>query len=223
MNNIVKNNLTLVNDKITKACKLYQQNPKRVNLIAVCKKVDETKIIQAINLGQKDFGENYIQEAKEKWPKIKDNFPDVKLHFIGQLQSNKASLAVDLFDSIHSLDSKKLALELKKAMDKKQKNLEIFIQINIGKEEQKGGILPEELGDFMNFIKNDCPLNIVGLMCIPPENEEPSPYFALLNKLAKENNLNELSMGMSADYESAIAMQASYIRVGSAIFGKREK
>jgi pyridoxal phosphate enzyme (YggS family) len=221
MENSIKNNLFLINKKIENACKLYSQEPSRVNLIAVSKTMTSDKIIEAIKLGCKTFGENYIQEAKEKWVKIKEEFPQIKLHFIGHLQSNKAHEAVDLFDAIETLDSKKLALELKKEVVKQNKNPQIFIQVNIGEEPQKGGLELNELEDFIKFVRDECGLNLVGLMCIPPEAENPAPYFALLNKLAKKHNLMKLSMGMSADFETAIALGSTHIRVGSAIFGKR--
>ena len=144
------------------------------------------------------------------------------MHFIGHLQSNKAGDAAELFDCIQTLDSKKLAISLKKEIDKRNKNIEIFIQVNISEEPQKGGVLPQDLKEFVEFSRDECGLNITGLMCIPAGEELASPYFALLNKLADENNLKKLSMGMSADFEQAIALNADYIRIGTAIFGKRE-
>jgi len=219
---MIEKNLLLINNKIRDFCKIYKKDSKKINLIAVSKTQEKEKIIQAINFGQKDFGENYIKESLEKWIEIKKIFPQVKLHFIGHLQSNKADEAVELFDFIHTLDSKKLALCLQKAVKKIDKNPQIFIQVNIGDEEQKGGVAINELADLVSFARVECDLNIVGLMCIPPSNEAPSPYFALLNKLAKENGLENLSMGMSADFEEAIALGASYVRVGSAIFGERK-
>lgn len=219
---MIERNLLLINKKIKDFCKTYKKDSQKINLIAVSKTQEKDKIIEAINCGQKDFGENYIKESLEKWPEIKKNFLDVKLHFIGHLQSNKADEAVELFDFIHTLDSKKLALCLQKSVKKIGKNPAIFIQVNIGDEEQKGGVAISELADLVSFARAQCGLNIVGLMCIPPSNEAASPYFALLNKLAKENGLENLSMGMSADFEEAIALGASYVRVGSAIFGERK-
>ncbi len=240
--NEIEKNLLLINQKIQKACQTYSRKAKNVDLIAVSKTISSEKIILAINAGQKIFGENYIKEAKEKWPALKQQFSQIRLHFIGHLQSNKIAEALDLFDCIESLDSEKLALEIKKAIAKKQqknaileqnlaknaqkkdflgKNCEILIQINIGEESQKSGINPKEAKEFINFAKNDCGLNIAGLMCVPPSREEASPYFALLNKIAQENNLQKLSMGMSSDFEEAIALGATQIRIGSAIFGAR--
>lgn len=218
---MIERNLYLINDKIAKACKLYRRDASRVNLIAVSKTVSNEKIREAIKANCKIFGENYIKEAAEKWPEIKKDFPEIKLHFIGHLQSNKAVGAVELFDVIEAVDSEKLARALKKEIVKQQKNPEIFIQINIGEEDQKGGILPSETADFVKLCRDELKLNVVGLMCIPPANELASPYFALLSKLAKENNLEKLSMGMSADFEEAIALGATHIRLGTAIFGQR--
>ena len=246
----------MINEKIENACKIYGQDQKRVNLIAVSKTVLAEKICEAISAGCKIFGENYIKEAQEKWPEIKKNFPEIKLHFIGHLQSNKADEAVELFDCIQTLGSEKLALALKKAIEKRSakilkqvqdnkrveedlvplsrhpelvsgsrpthKNPEIFIQVNIGEEEQKGGIAPKELSNFVKFARDECGLNVAGLMCIPPNKELASPYFALLAKMARENGLEKLSMGMSSDFEEAIALGASYVRIGSAIFGERK-
>lgn len=211
----------MLNQKIAAHSKTYGRKASDINLIAVSKTVVPEKIIEAINLGVKNFGENYVKEAQEKWVQIKKNFPEIKLHLIGHLQSNKVSEALDLFDVIESLDSEKLALTFKKEIAKSNKKPEFFIQVNIGEEAQKSGIAPKLTKEFIAFAKNDCGLNVTGLMCVPPEGEAASPYFALLNKIAKENNLKNLSMGMSADFEQAIALNANYIRIGSAIFGQR--
>ncbi len=223
--NEIEKNLFLIDQKISKSCEVYGRKKNEINLVAVSKMVSAEAIIEAINSNCKIFGENYISEAQEKWPNIKEKFPQIKLHFVGHLQSNKARQAIDLFDCIESLDSEKLALALQKEIAKKnleQKNPEIFVQVNIGQESQKSGIDPLLTKEFVRFAKNDCKLNVVGLMAIPPSDEAPSPYFALLNKLAKENGLAKISMGMSADYEDAIALGATHIRLGTAIFGKRK-
>ena len=220
MINVIERNLLTIKNKISTACKIYNKDLNSVKLIAVSKNCDEEKIINAINCGCKIFGENYIQE-KDKWQKIKKDFPDPKLHFIGHLQSNKAKDAVELFDVIETLDNEKLAKEISKQAQKLQKNPEIFIQVNIGEESQKSGIMPNEVGDFVKLC-NELKLNIVGLMCIPPSDELASPYFALLAKIAKENGLKQLSMGMSSDFEEAIAIGTTQIRIGTAIFGARE-
>ena len=218
---MIEKNLYLIRQNIAKACETYNRKPEDVNIVAVSKTIASEKIIEAIDLGCKIFGENYIQEAQQKWVELRKNYPQIKLHFIGHLQSNKAKEAVELFDCIESVDSEKLAGEIAKAQKKLQKNCEIFIQVNIGDEPQKSGIAVENLSSFINFCKNDLQLNVVGLMAVPPSNENASPYFALLAKLARENNLAKLSIGMSADYEDAIALNSTHIRLGTAIFGAR--
>ena len=218
---MIEKNLYLIKQNIAKACKTFNRKPEDVNIVAVSKTIASEKIIEAIDLGCKIFGENYIQEAQQKWVELRKNYPQIKLHFIGHLQSNKAKEAVELFDCIESVDSEKLAGEIAKAQKKLQKNCEIFIQVNIGDEPQKSGIAVENLSSFINFCKNDLQLNVVGLMAVPPSNENASPYFALLAKLARENNLAKLSIGMSADYEDAIALNSTHIRLGTAIFGAR--
>jgi PLP dependent protein len=225
MKSQIARNLFLINDKIQKACKLYRQDVSRVNLIAVSKTISAEKICEAIDVGCKIFGENYIKETKEKWPEIKNKFPEIKLHFIGHLQSNKAAEAVELFDCIQTLDSQKLALALKKEVLKQKKDpqkIEFFIQVNIGEEVQKGGVNPSEVEELVKFSRNECGLNVTGLMCIPPSGEVVAPYFALLAKMSKENNLKNISMGMSSDFEEAIALGATHIRLGTAIFGERQ-
>jgi pyridoxal phosphate enzyme (YggS family) len=218
---MIEKNLYLIRQNIAKACETYNRKPKDVNIVAVSKTIASEKIIEAINLGCKNFGENYIQEAKQKWVDLRKDYPQIKLHFVGNLQSNKAKEAVELFDCIESVDNEKLAREISKEQKKQQKNREIFIQVNIGEELQKSGVAIENLSNFVNFCKKDLELNVVGLMAVPPSGESASPYFALLAKLAYENNLAKLSMGMSADYEEAIALNSTHIRLGTAIFGAR--
>ena len=217
----MEKNLYLINQNISKTCKAFNRKTEDVNIVAVSKTIASEKIIEAINLGCKIFGENYIQEAQKKWVELRKNFPQIKLHFVGHLQSNKAKEAVELFDCIETVDNEKLAREISKAQKKLQKDCQIFIQVNIGEEEQKSGIAIENLANFVNFCKNDLQLNVVGLMAVPPANESVSPYFALLAKFARENNLQKLSMGMSADYEEAIALNSTHIRLGTALFGAR--
>lgn len=221
MINEIERNLLTIKNKISTACKIYNKDLNSIKLIAVSKNCEEEKIINAIKFECKFFGENYIQEAKEKWQKIKPKFPDIKLHFIGHLQSNKAKDAVELFDVIETVDNEKLAKEIAKQTLKLQKNPEIFIQVNIGEEPQKSGIMPNEVKNFAKLCIEELKLNIVGLMCIPPGNELASPYFALLAKMAKEIGLKQLSMGMSSDFEEAIATGSTQIRIGTAIFGAR--
>ncbi|MBL6664324.1 MAG: YggS family pyridoxal phosphate-dependent enzyme [Rickettsiales bacterium] len=216
----IKHNLEVLQFKIEKYCKIYNKKAALIDLVAVSKKQSKEKIYQAIDLGCKCFGENYIKETKEKWSQIRKDHK-VTLHFIGHLQSNKAKDAVELFDVIETVDSKKLALEISKAVKKLEKNPDIFIQVNIGEEEQKGGVYPSEVNELVRYCQVECQLNVVGLMCIPPSDEEASPYFALLSEIAKENGLERLSMGMSSDFEQAIACGTSQIRIGTALFGSR--
>ena len=189
-------------------------------LIAVSKVQPNERVLSILRQGQTVFGENKVQEAQGKWPAFRENFSDVKLHLIGPLQSNKVKQAVELFDAIHTLDRLKLAQKLSNEVQTQGKAPDMFIQINTGEEKQKSGIIPSEADQFIS----DCmslDLPIKGLMVIPPINEEPSLHFGLLRKIAHRNGLTGLSMGMSSDFESAIAMGATHIRVGSAIFGER--
>jgi pyridoxal phosphate enzyme (YggS family) len=191
-------------------------------LIAVSKTYGPEDIAPILEAGQRDFGENRVQEAQSKWPDLRAQYPDLVLHLIGPLQTNKAKDAVELFDVIHSLDREKLARHLKKEMEAQGKNIPLFIQVNIGEEEQKSGIAPNQTADFVRYCQNDLGLDILGLMAIPPVGEPPAPFFARLVELGKSVGLEKYSMGMSADYETAIEMGASYVRVGSAIFGARD-
>ena len=192
-----------------------------VNIIAVSKTFPLEHIKPLINYGHMHFGENKVQEAKTKWSKIKNENINLKLHMIGKLQSNKAKDAVKLFDYIHSLDSQKLADALAKHQISLKKKLNYFIQVNIGNEIQKSGIPVSELDPFYNYCKNEINLNILGLMVIPPNDNSPQKYFKSLNELNKSLALQDLSMGMSADYMEAIKYGATFIRVGSSIFGER--
>ncbi len=190
----------------------------KTNLIIVTKNQSFEKILPFINNGHLHFGENKVQEAKLKWSNILNNKRDIKLHLIGKLQSNKAKDAFDLFDFIHTLDSEKLAKILSGLEKISKKKIHYFIQINIGNEIQKNGIDYLHTREFINFCRNDLNLNIVGLMCIPPINLDPIPFFKKMKELKLVNNLNELSMGMSSDYKEALNYGATYIRIGSAIF-----
>ena len=167
------------------------------------------------------FGENRVQEAQGKWPELKARYPDIELHLIGPLQSNKAADAVALFDAIETIDRPKIAKAIAKEMKRQGKTPKLFIQVNTGEEEQKAGVLPAETDTFVTYCRDELGLKIAGLMCIPPFDEEPSLHFALLGKIAKRNELPGLSMGMSGDFETAIALGATHVRVGSAIFGAR--
>ena len=217
----ITENINLIRSKINQTAKKHGRDPADVNLVAVSKNFGVTEIETAINSGCRIFGENKVIEAKEKWPELKEKYPEIKLHLIGHLQSNKAKDAVKLFDVIESLDSEKLAGILAEEMKKQKKYLEIFIQINIGCEEQKSGVLPEDADQFIRKIIDNYGLNITGVMGIPPANENPALYFALLTTIAKRNNLKNISMGMSGDYETAIGLGANFVRIGSAIFGSR--
>lgn len=219
----IAENINLIRSKINQAAKKHLLESSTINLVAVSKNFGTTEIETAINSGCKIFGENKVTETKEKWPKLKDQYPEIKLHLIGHLQSNKAKDAVQLFDVIESLDSEKLAEILAKEMKQQNKFLEIFIQVNIGCEEQKSGISPNDVDQFIQKAINDYGLNVTGVMCIPPVNENPALYFALLTTIARRNNLKNISMGMSMDYEIAIALGANFVRIGSAIFGTRKE
>jgi pyridoxal phosphate enzyme (YggS family) len=187
-------------------------------IIVVCKNQEIVKIKDLVNYGHLDFGENKVQEGEKKWQEILNLHKNINLHFIGKLQSNKAKQAFQLFNYIHSLDSEKLAKCFSHLEISYKKNIKYFIQVNIGDEEQKNGISVEKLKQFIKFCVHHLKLNVIGLMCIPPAKGDPSVYFKRLAELAKENNLNELSMGMSNDYESAINNGATFIRIGSKIF-----
>lgn len=210
-----------VRTKIAAAAERTGRDPGRVKLIAVSKTFDAAHIEPVIEAGMRLFGENRVQEAQRKWPELKARHRDVELHLIGPLQSNKARDAVELFDCIHTIDRPKIASAIAAEMQRQGRALKLLVQVNTGEEDQKSGVLPGEVDAFLKQCREDYGLQIDGLMCIPPLNEEPSLHFALLNKLAARNNCRELSMGMSADYESAVALGATYVRVGTAIFGAR--
>jgi len=213
-------NLNKINTEIESESKKWQQE--KVKLIAVSKKQPVNKILDLINAGHLYFAENQIKEAKEKWPNILKENKKIKLYFIGHLQINKTKEALKLFDMIETIDNEKLALEITKHLNESCKTKEMLIQINIGKEEQKYGIEPKVAKDFINFTKNDLKLPIKGLMCIPPKDENPAPFFAFMKKIAKENNLHYLSQGMSNDYKEAIKIGTNQVRIGTSIFGLRE-
>ncbi len=191
-----------------------------VALVAVSKKQPDTRVEAVLEQGHRVFGENRVQEAAGKWPAFRERFGDVSLHLIGPLQTNKARQAVELFDVIEVLDRPKLATALARLAQERGESPELFVQVNTGEEPQKAGIPPQETGAFVKHCRG-LDLPVKGLMCIPPAEEEPALHFALLAKLARENGLDHLSMGMSADFETAIAQGATHIRVGSAIFGER--
>ena len=194
----------------------------QITLIAVSKQQQEDRIDASLASGHRVFGENRIQEAQKRWADRKHYYPELSLHLIGPLQSNKAADAVSLFDVIHTIDRPKIALAISREADRQNKSIQCFIQVNTGDEPQKSGVNPRDLESFINFCKNEAGLQIKGLMCIPPVDEEVALHFGFLNTLASRNNLTGLSMGMSGDYEEAIRFGATHIRVGSALFGSRE-
>ena len=211
--NILSNYQKIVNDiNLTK---------KKVTIIAVSKTFNINQIMPLIHFGHKDYGENKVQETLDKWKPNLLNENKIKLHMLGRLQSNKVNEAVKIFSYIHSLDSEKLALKLSYAEKTINKNLSYFIQVNITSESQKSGIALNQVDDFINFCLNDLRLNVIGLMCLPPINVDPVPFFKKLNVIGTRNNLNNFSMGMSQDYLQAINLGATYVRIGSGIFGIR--
>ena len=212
--------LAEVRTNIARVCKPARRKPEDVTLIAVSKTHPADRIEPLLAAGHRVFGENRVQEAQAKWPVLREAYPDVELHLIGQLQSNKAEEAVALFDAIHSLDRESLLNALAKAMDKARRRVPCFVQVNIGDEDQKGGCPISELPGFLAKVRAaDIPL--AGLMCIPPADIEPAPFFALLAKLARDNRLAGLSMGMSGDFPVAVQLGATHVRVGAALFGAR--
>ena len=208
------NNLILIEKEI-------QSKNNKTKIIAVSKTYPIKDILPLINHGHKHFGENKVQEAMEKWTSIKNDFTNINLHLIGKLQTNKVKYAIDLFDYIHSLDNLKLAEKISTEQAKKKLRPKIFIQVNIGQEIQKNGIGLEQLEAFKNKCVKELNLNVIGLMCIPPVDKNPILFFSEMNKLKDQLKLNELSMGMSADYIEAIKLNATYVRIGSKIFGNR--
>ena len=212
--------LEAVRSGIARAAKLAGRDPAGVALVAVAKTQPVEAIAPLIAAGQRDFGESRVQEAQVKWPALRDAHPGIRLHLVGRLQSNKAEDAVALFDSIHSVDRMSLVTALAKAMTKMGRRPACFLQVNIGDEPQKGGCAPAELPELAAAAKK-LGLPVAGLMCIPPDEVEPAPYFALLARLARRHDVAGLSMGMSADYEMAVTIGATHVRVGTALLGAR--
>ena len=212
--------LAEVRGRIAKACKIARRDPGEVTLIAVSKTRGASAIEPLLTLGQRHFGENRVQEAEDKWPPLREAHPAVQLHLVGQLQSNKAEDAVRLFDCIHSLDRPSLVTALAKAFDKTGRRLPCFVQVNVGDEVQKGGCAIADLPTLLAEARN-AEIPLAGLMCIPPDEIEPAPFFAFLDKLARDHGLEGRSMGMSGDFETAIMLGATHVRVGTALFGER--
>ena len=220
---LIETPLAKVRDEIARACAEARRDPAGVTLVAVSKTFGTEAIEPVIAAGQRIFGENRVQEAKTKWPALKQRHGGIELHLVGALQSNKAKEAVALFDAIHSVDRASLAEALAKEIAKQGRAPTLFVEVNTGGEAQKAGVLPEETDAFIAACRERYGLTIAGLMCLPPVDEPPAPHFALTAKIARRNGLSLLSMGMSADFPLAIAFGATHVRVGTAIFGERAR
>ena len=218
----IPENLAAILARIDAARKAAVAPASKTRLVAVSKTVAQEGVREALQAGQRLFGENRVQEAQGKFPQLKQEFPDLELHLIGPLQTNKVKDAVALFDAIESLDRARLADALAAERDRSGKCPRLFVQVNTGEEMQKAGVMPKDAGELIAYARN-LNLPVIGLMCIPPFEDDAAPHFAFLAKLAKENGLSELSMGMSGDFEMAVRFGATYVRVGSAIFGARHK
>jgi PLP dependent protein len=219
--NLLETPLAKVRDQITRACAEARRDPASVTLVAISKTFGVDAIEPVIAAGQRVFGENRVQEAKTKWPTLKQRHGGIELHLVGSLQSNKAKEAVALFDAIHSVDRPSLAEALAKEIGRQGRKPTLFVEVNTGAEPQKAGVLPEETDAFLKACRERYGLTIAGLMCLPPADEPPAPHFALTAKVARRNGLSLLSMGMSADFPLAIEFGATHVRVGTAIFGER--
>ena len=210
-----------MHERIAHAAKIARREADEIELVAISKTHPAGRIVPLIEAGQRVFGENRVQEAQEKWPDLLDQHEGLSLHLVGQLQSNKAEDAARLFDCIHSLDRPSLIKALAKAFDKVGRQVSCFVQVDIGEEAQKGGCAIADVPSLLEQAR-DAEIPVIGLMCVPPFGLEPAPYFALLAKMAADNGLTGLSMGMSGDYETAVMLGATHVRVGSALFGSRE-
>ena len=207
---------------IARAAQDCGRDPTAVTLVCVTKTFPAEDVVPLLEAGHRVYGENRVQEAMGKWPSLRERFPDIELHLIGPLQSNKTREAVETFDVIQSVDREKIAKALAEEIARSGKHPRLFVQVNTGAEPQKAGILPQDADAFLAFCRESCGLTIEGLMCVPPVDEQASPHFALLADIAARNGLHQLSMGMSSDYELAIQLGATYVRVGSAIMGVRD-
>ena len=217
----IAENLSKIQTVIKSAGEDSNRDANHVHLVAVSKKQPDERIEESLKAGHRLYGENRVQEAQERWADRRSSYPDLKLHLVGSLQTNKVKDAVSLFDVIETVDREKLARALADEMAKQGKDLPCFIQVNTGEEEQKSGVFPAQLEELYNFCYRECGLNIIGLMCIPPADDPPALHFALLKKYADQLGLKELSMGMSSDFETAISLGATYVRVGTGVFGER--
>ncbi len=221
MSDDVADNLAAVKARIAAAARAAGRDPDSVTLVAVAKTHGPERIQPALVAGHRVFGENRVQEARAKWPALREHYPDLVLHLIGPLQTNKARDALALFDVIESVDRPRLAEALAREIERGGRRPRCFVQVNTGEEAQKAGVVPAEADTFIAACRDDYGLDVAGLMCIPPADEPPAPHFALLAKIAERHGLSGLSMGMSADFETAIRFGASHVRIGSAIFGAR--
>jgi pyridoxal phosphate enzyme (YggS family) len=221
MNAPAPTRLADVRARISAAAQAAKRDPASVHLVAVTKTFGPDQILPVLDAGHRLYGENRVQEARAKWPALRERHPDMELHLIGPLQSNKAREAVALFDAIHTIDRPKIAEAVANEMAKQGRHLKLFVEVNTGEEAQKAGVLPRDAAGLVRLCREELKLDICGLMCIPPHEEPPGVHFAFLAKLAAELGLAQLSMGMSADFETAVTFGATYVRVGSQIFGQR--
>ena len=220
---IIEKNLADVRERIETAARRAGRQASDITLIAVSKTHSPETVSEALKAGIQIYGENRVQEAQKKWPDLKRQWPNTELHLIGPLQTNKVKTAIELFDAFHVIDRPKLARVLAAALSDSERRPTLFVQVNTGEEEQKSGVRPDQVDDFIKQCTDEFGLTVSGLMCIPPQDEEASLHFALLAKMAARNDLSCLSMGMSHDFETAIALGATHVRVGTAIFGARQK
>ena len=218
----ISKNFKEVQLRIAQAKKTMNRERDDVDLIIVSKTRTAEEISPLLEQGHKNFGENKVQEAETKWPKLKAKFPFAKLHLIGPLQSNKVKRAVGLFDVIETIDREKIAERVSKEISRQQRTLQCYVQLNTGEETQKAGVHPSQADVFIKMCRNDFLLPVSGLMCIPPSNSDPSPHFSLLLEIAERNQISNKSMGMSSDYELAIKLGSTEVRIGTGIFGKRD-
>jgi pyridoxal phosphate enzyme (YggS family) len=221
MNAPAPTRLADVRARISAAAQAAKRDPASVHLVAVTKTFGPDQILPVLDAGHRLYGENRVQEARAKWPALRERHPDLELHLIGPLQSNKVREAVALFDAIHTIDRPKIAEAVANEMAKHGRHLKLFVEVNTGEEAQKAGVLPRDAAGLVRLCREELKLDICGLMCIPPHEEPPGVHFAFLAKLAAELGLAQLSMGMSADFETAVTFGATYVRVGSQIFGQR--
>jgi PLP dependent protein len=221
MEEVIAANLAAVRQRIEAAARAANRTPKSVSLVAVSKTHPAASVRNALEAGHRTFGENRVQEAQTKYPQLRREFPDLALHLIGPLQTNKVREAVVAFDVIETVDRPRLAQALAKEMERTGRRLPCLVEVNTGEEPQKTGVMPAEADAFIDACRNSFGLPIIGLMCVPPLDEEPAPHFALLREIARRNGLDILSMGMSADFEKAIRFGATHVRIGTAIFGAR--